>query len=427
MMRALRRRGGGAFPDFIPDLQEVETVGVASIQVPDRRAGYLDYLSQGYWRIFGQAWPAWLGGLLLGVTNFALFAYAAPWSIYGGFNLAGGWVISFFGMTPTVKLVSPWLSTAFVLDVALILGSFISCLLASSFRLRLPRRKIRLLDGFVGGLFMGVGATLSPACNIGGIFSAMSSLSLSGFVMLLSVVAGAYGGVVLARWRLQRDFRTGGAAMYESLGSGTISDAPRSRWRQPVIGVLVLAASLLLVEMSLGNPGGQTGVYMLFGLAFGFFMQRSGFCFTAAFRDPFTSGDGRLARGAIVAIAVATLGFAVLVGAGLRKPVLLPVGWHTLVGGVLFGFGMVLAGGCASGTLFRIGEGSVQLLFALFGGMLSAPLFSVFWASTKIPSGPRLWLVDLLGWQGALFASIAFLSAWLLLVQWNERHRRRVR
>jgi uncharacterized membrane protein YedE/YeeE len=121
------------------------------------------------------------------------------------------------------------------------------------------------------------------------------------------------------------------------------------------------------------------------------------------------------------------LGFAVLVGAGLRQPYLQPVGWHTLVGGFLFGIGMVTAGGCASGTLFRIGEGSVQLLFALLGGMLTAPLFSVLWSQTGIAQGPRIWLVDVLGWQGALFGGAAFLVVWLLVVQWNERRRRVVR
>jgi len=117
------------------------------------------------------------------------------------------------------------------------------------------------------------------------------------------------------------------------------------------------------------------------------------------------------------------LGYAILIGTGLREPFLLPVGWHTIVGGFLFGLGMVIAGGCASGTLFRIGEGSVQLLFALPGGMLGAALMSKV-SGTK---GKGYWLVDSLGWQWSLITSFAFLAVWFLIIQWNEVRKRKIR
>ena len=120
------------------------------------------YLGEGYWYIFGRLWPAWLGGLLLGLTTFAMFAYDSMWFIYGGFSLAGAWLISFVGITPAGELVNPWVNTGFVHDGAIILGAFISCLLASSFRIRMPRRKIRLVEGFIGGLLMGIGTMLAP-------------------------------------------------------------------------------------------------------------------------------------------------------------------------------------------------------------------------------------------------------------------------
>ncbi len=384
------------------------------------------YLGEGYWYIFGRLWPAWLGGLLLGLTNFAMFAYATVWFIYGGYNLAGSWLISFVGITPAVKLVNPWVNTAFVHDGAIILGAFISCLLASSFRIRMPRRKIRLAEGFVGGLLMGVGVMLAPGCNIGGLFSAIASLSLSGFVMLFALGGGAYSGVLIARWRLKREIRSGAVAMYERKASTQAPDHQPTRWRQPLIGLLVLLASLALFEIALSYDS-KLGIFLLFGLVFGFILQRAGFCFTASFRDMFTSGDGRLARGVIVAIGVAMLGFAILQGLGIRQPFVLPLGWHTLIGGYVFGLGMVIAGGCATGTLFRIGEGSVQLLFALPGGMLGAALFGVFLKAVGFERGPRIWLVDSLGWQGALFAALAFLAVWFLVVQWNEIRRRKIR
>ncbi len=266
---------------------------------------------------------------------------------------------------------------------------------------------------------------LAPGCNIGGFFSAMASLSLSGFVMLFALAGGAYTGVLLARWRLKRDIASGAVDAYERKGATGAGSPPLGwhHWQQPVIGLLMLLAGLALFEVALGYET-KLGIYLLFGLAFGFVLQRSGFCFTASFRDLFTSGDGRLARGVIVAIGVAMLGFAILQGLGLRQPFTLPLGWHTLVGGYLFGLGMVIAGGCATGTLFRIGEGSIQLLFALPGGMLGAALSSVLLKTVGFQMGPKVWLVNPLGWQGALLASFAFLGVWLVMVQWNEMRRR---
>ncbi|MFC2014448.1 YeeE/YedE thiosulfate transporter family protein [Chloroflexota bacterium] len=383
------------------------------------------YLGEGYTYIFGRPWPAWLGGLLLGVTNFAMFAYASVWFIYGGFNLAGSWLISFTGITPAANLVNPLTNTGFVHDGAIILGAFISCLMASSFRIRMPRRKIRLAEGFIGGLIMGVGAMLAPGCNIGGFFSAIASFSLSGFVMLFALAGGAYSGVLIARWRLKREIRSGTLATYER--KVLPAQGPHSfAWKQPIIGLLVLLVSLALFEVALGYDS-KLGVFLMFGLVFGFILQRTGFCFTASFRDMFTSGDGRLARGVIVAIGVAMLGFSILQGTGIRQPFVLPVGWHTLVGGYIFGLGMVIAGGCASGTLFRIGEGSIQLLFALPGGMLGAALFSTLLKAVNFQYGSPIWLVDTLGWHWALFSGFGFLAVWLIVVQWNEIRRRKIR
>lgn len=393
-----------------------------------RHVSFGSYLSQGYWRVFGQQWPVWLGGVLLGVANFALFAYASVWFIYGGFSLSGAWLISWVGIEPATKLVEPWLNTGWVHDAAIIVGAFISCLLASDFRIRMPARLIRLVDGFGGGLLMGVGVMLAPGCNIGGYFSAIAALSLSGFVIFFGLAGGAYTGVLLARWRLRRELASGILRARQRQASPAISPtAVGSRWRQPVIGLLVFLAAIGVFELFMAQERTNLGMFMLFGLAFGFILQRAGFCFTASFRDLFTSGDGRLARGVIIAIAVAMLGFSILQGLGIRQPFVLAVGWHTLVGGYLFGLGMVLAGGCATGTLFRIGEGSVQLLFALFGGMLGAALTGVFLRAIQFQSGPRVWLVDSLGWQGALLAGLAFLGMFLLIVQWNEMRRRVVR
>ena len=313
-----------------------------------RGGSFISYLATGYWSIFGRHWPIWLGGVLLGLMNFAMFAYASAWFIYGGFSLSGAWLIDFVGIEPASKPTVPWLNTGWVHDFAIILGAFISCLLASDFRIRMPARLIRLADGFVGGLLMGFGTMLAPGCNIGGYFSAIAALSLSGYVIIFGLAGGAYTGVLLARWRLRRELTLGilrvSALQSRAPAPQTVS---HSRWRQPLLGVLVTLVTLGVFEVFLARGETKLGIFMLFGLVFGVILQRAGFCFTASFRDLFTSGDGRLARGVIIAMAVAMLGFAILQALEIRQPFVLPVGWHTLVGGYFFGLGMVIAGGCA--------------------------------------------------------------------------------
>ena len=81
-----------------------------------------------------------------------------------------------------------------------------------------------------------------------------------------------------------------------------------------------------------------------------------------------------------------------------------PLGLNLAVGGVLFGIGMVVAGGCVSGTLYRIGEGYVaswaSLLGILLGLSLAAHTWN-WWYAVTIQSAPLGWLPTSLGYGGA--------------------------
>jgi len=102
------------------------------------------------------------------------------------------------------------------------------------------------------------------------------------------------------------------------------------------------------------------------GAVFGWLGQRTHFCTLGAVSDVLHMGDYSRLRMWALALAVALLGFAGLRAAGLINPAqslyatqrLLPL--SALVGGLMFGFGMVLASGCASKTLNRIGGGNLK-------------------------------------------------------------------
>ena len=111
------------------------------------------------------------------------------------------------------------------------------------------------------------------------------------------------------------------------------------------------------------------------GLAFGAIAQRTHFCTMGAVADVVNIGDWSRMRMWALAIGVAMLGFNAMVGLGWVKaantlyaaPALL---WLSqAVGGLMFGFGMVLASGCGSKTLVRIGGGNLKsvLVFLVLG------------------------------------------------------------
>ncbi|MHA1727602.1 MAG: YeeE/YedE family protein [Promethearchaeota archaeon] len=107
---------------------------------------------------------------------------------------------------------------------------------------------------------------------------------------------------------------------------------------------------------------------IIVGLIFGFILQRGRFCFNSAIRDPLLLKDFKLLKGVALAICVEMIGFAFLV---FNNPAILAMRPLALVaqiiGGTVFGIGMVLAAGCASGTTYRVGEGMIGSLIALLG------------------------------------------------------------
>ena len=114
----------------------------------------------------------------------------------------------------------------------------------------------------------------------------------------------------------------------------------------------------------------QQVLWLTFGLSiiFGIAAQRSHFCTMGAVSDIVNMNDWTRMHMWAVAIAVAMLGFAGLAYAGVINPdkslyATSKVLWlSTLLGGLMFGFGMVLASGCGNKTLLRIGAGSLKSL-----------------------------------------------------------------
>jgi uncharacterized membrane protein YedE/YeeE len=128
-------------------------------------------------------------------------------------------------------------------------------------------------------------------------------------------------------------------------------------------------------------------VYIWFGFAYGMMLQYGRFCFASASRDLFAAGVPRMAVGILVALIFFSLIQATLSSTNMSTFHPAPFGVHTLIAGMIFGVGMVLAGGCASGSLYKIGEGNgTSLLAAFFGLSIGQAIFvDVKWFNWLIP------------------------------------------
>ena len=107
---------------------------------------------------------------------------------------------------------------------------------------------------------------------------------------------------------------------------------------------------------------------LLVGAALGALMARGDICFNAALRRAAFEGDTSVLRGFAVAVAVQLVllpALSLLGLVSLAPPGLFPAA--QVVGGLVFGAGMALAGGCVTGILWKAGAGSVATALAVAG------------------------------------------------------------
>ncbi len=380
-------------------------------------------LREQYGMVFGQPWPVIPAALLVGTLNVFLFAFDRPWTASDGFRNWGDWLLQSMGILNRPDLISPFLYSGSILNLGLLMGAFAAALLGRKFAIRVAPFG-ELLKGGVGGLLMGIGANVAFGCNIWGFFSAVAALSLSGFAMMLGLGIGSYLGLRYLLWELER-------LPGLSTGKSYTFCAPRSSglgW-QPVLGILTLLMLLPLPFLYSRLGYAPQAGFLLFGVAFGMLFQRSRFCLVRAFREPFMTGEADHTRAAALALTLSMIGFAILKAMDLKdaKDWVFPGFWTGgLVGGLLFGIGMVLAGGCGAGSIWRAGEGHVKLWVAVAffagGGSLSRLILAQTQLLQKL--GTAVFLPNLIGWEGAISLVVALMVSWYVFATWNERSRK---
>jgi uncharacterized membrane protein YedE/YeeE len=158
-----------------------------------------------------------------------------------------------------------------------------------------------------------------------------------------------------------------------------------------------------LFDIQAASPALQLALAAgLLGVAAGWLIERTHFCTMGAISDAYLFGSWRRLRAWCLAVATALLltqllalsGLVPLAEAFYLAPRIEILG--LLVGGILFGIGMVLAGGCASRNLVRLGGGSLKALVVLL--MLGLTAFATLAGVLVLPAGllrgAVVWTVD---------------------------------
>jgi hypothetical protein len=98
-------------------------------------------------------------------------------------------------------------------------------------------------------------------------------------------------------------------------------------------------------------------------------------------------------------------------------------GFPAIIGGFVFAIGMTLAGGCASGSLWRAGEGHVKLWLAVLAFSLSAAGTHVILQIVfEYSYFKRVFLPDFFNsWLLSLFVVFGIMYFWYWMASWNER------
>ena len=390
-----------------------------------------------YETLFKKEWSYYTGAVLIVIFALALSMFGSTWGVSGALGTWGSMFLGLFGIDTAAAFGNDtskynfFANQASLTDIGLLLGALIACLLAAQWKIRNIKHYKQALAAIIGGLLMGIGAKMAGGCNIGGLFSQLPQFSLAAWLFLLFVFLGATVGGKLLKF-----FMPPVSNKRPNRKRLTAEQKTRNKKIQITAAVVIILV-LLVVAFAVAPTYPAAPLMMVIGVGLGYSMQRSRFCFTAAYRDPMLTGETKLTRAVIVAFALSTILFfgkhAAAFGTDLSKLTAdnMPgnvINLQMIIGSFIFGIGAVLAGGCASGTFVRMGEGYVQLWIcfpffclgnAVAGGITKAT------AGTWFTAGSKVYLPQVFGGlvPALLIQLAALLALWVLASWWESKKR----
>ena len=369
--------------------------------------------------------PAVIAAGILSTYYFGLTG--TFWAVTGEFTRWGGHLLQLVGANPETwgyfKVIGLQGSPLDRIDGMMIIGMFGGCiaaaLWANNVKLRMPQSRIRIAQALIGGIIAGFGARLAMGCNLAAFFTGIPQFSLHAWFFALATAAGSYFG---ARFTLLPMFRIPVKLKKVDKATSVKQDENQAR-RRFRIGMLVFAAIIGWGLLTMFNAP-KLGIAMLCGVGFGLLIERAQICFTSAFRDMWITGRTHMAKAIILGMAVSAIGIYSYVQLGV-PPKIMWAGPNAVIGGLLFGFGIVLAGGCETGWMYRAVEGQVHFWWVGLGNVLGSTLLAYYWDDLAQPLATNWDKVNLLtsfGDKGGLLMTYLLLAlSFAAMLLWEKR------
>ncbi len=420
-------------------------------------------------------WNPYLTGVIVAFFSVMIMAWWRPWGAVGAIRNWGDWVMyalaSLFAGSEgflSLYIKSPpkgiFVDSGSVIGLFFVLGAFISACLGKNFALRVPPYR-EMVKAVIAGILMGIGATLAGGCNVGGFYNAVGNLGANGFAMMFGLFFGVILGLKLLYVEMEH-------ISWGEGGSKTISFSSKVVYLLGIGGLLLLViAAYIYAANGKNSYVSSLGGIALLAAAIGYTMQRGRWCMVQGFREPHMTGDCTLAKSVMLSIVIVAIGAAVLKynvpvrmayerqslasfqeetvealeEAGvkeddiddLEEPPELPryvlasanyvrgtFGWGGIVGGFIFGLGAMFAGGCGSGTLWRVGEGQVKLMMVVPFFAITSSIMTKWFRHAGFEAngvlGKYIYLPDYMGYGWTLFLISFIMVIWYIVVTWNE-------
>lgn len=348
------------------------------------------------------------------------------WAVTGEFTRWGGHLLSWLGVEVShwgyYRLIGLEGSIFTRIDGLMIIGMFVGCLAAAlwanNVRWRGKNHPIRIAQALIGGAMAGFGARLAMGCNLASFFTGIPQFSLHAWYFTLATAVGTYFGAkfsLLPLFRLPLQLKKGRTALPEEKPARV-----QQRFR---LGILIFILYVIIAVYVL-QFSSKLGFAMLFGLAFGLLIERAQICFTSAFRDLWLTGRAYLTRAIIYGMLISSLGIFSYLQLGMT-PKIMWAGPNAILGGLLFGFGIVLAGGCETGWMYRSVEGQTHFWWVGLGNIAGSILLAYLWddlAPVLALDYEKINLLSRFGPIGGLLINYGLLIlALILVIGWEKR------
>lgn len=191
------------------------------------------------------------------------------------------------------------------------------------------------------------------------------------------------------------------------------------------IGAIISLLIFLFLEI---NYGWRQAALFLVGLSAGVILYHAAFGFTAAWREVANTGRGAGLRAQMLMLAVTVLVFTPLIaqgeifGTSVRGSVA-PLNVAVICGAFMFGLGMQLGGGCASGTLFTAGGGNTRMLITLAAFIAGSVIGTSQWQLwQEVPGVSPIALTQSFGPVGGIIASLLlFAAVWFATLFYEKK------